>query len=261
MSSKKHPLTLISWNVNGLRAILKKDDFSAFLGTEQPDLLCLQETKAHPDQIDDMAWAEGYHCYWNSAVKKGYSSTAILTKVKPLSVVNGLDIEEHDQEGRVITAEFPDFYVVTVYTPNSQNELRRLDYRQRWDRDFLLYLQGLEKKKPVLFNGDLNVAHKEIDLARPKANRRNAGFTDEERAGFDALIEAGFVDTFREFNQEPDQYSWWSYRFGARDKNIGWRLDYWCVSEALKKRLKDAAILQSVMGSDHCPVKLVLKSR
>ena len=202
----------------------------------------------------------GYHQYWNYAKKKGYSGTAVFTKQEPLSVSYGIGIEEHDQEGRVITLEFEEFYFVTVYTPNSQNELARLSYRMQWEDDFLDYLKQLETKKPVIFCGDLNVAHKEIDLKNPKTNRKNAGFTDEERAKFTALLEAGFIDTFRYFY--PDQegiYSWWSYRFSARAKNAGWRIDYFCVSEALKDRLQNAVILTDVTGSDHCPVELDLK--
>ena len=202
----------------------------------------------------------GYHQYWNSAVKKGYSGTAIFTKKEPLSVAYGIGIEEHDQEGRVITLEFDDFYFITVYTPNSQNELARLPYRMKWEEDFLAYLKKLEEKKPVIFCGDLNVAHKEIDLKNPKTNRKNAGFTDEEREKFSVLLENGFIDTFRYFY--PDQegiYSWWSYRFKAREKNAGWRIDYFVVSECLKDRLVDAKIHTEVFGSDHCPVELVIK--
>ena len=222
------------------------------------DIFCLQETKLSEGQIElDLP---GYHQYWNYAGKKGYSGTAIFTRQEPLAVTYGIGLEEHDQEGRVITAEYPGYYVVTCYTPNSQNELARLDYRMTWEDAWLAYLKGLEKKKPVVFCGDLNVAHKEIDLKNPRTNRRNAGFTDEERDKFTRLLEAGFVDTFRYFY--PDQegiYSWWSYRFRAREKNAGWRIDYFCVSEALKDRLKGAAIHTGIMGSDHCPVELVLE--
>ena len=203
---------------------------------------------------------EGYHQYWNSAVKKGYSGTAIFTRQEPISVTKGIGIEEHDQEGRVITLEFEDFYFITVYTPNSQAELARLDYRMHWEDDFLAYLKNLEKKKPVIFCGDLNVAHEEIDLKNPKTNHNNAGFTDEERQKFSALLDAGFIDTFRYFY--PDQeniYSWWSYRARARKKNVGWRIDYFCVSEGLKNRLKDAKILTDVLGSDHCPIELEIQ--
>lgn len=248
---------MISWNVNGLRAVVGKGFLDIFREMDA-DIFCLQETKLSEGQIElDLP---GYHQYWNYARKKGYSGTAIFTRQEPLAVTCGIGVEEHDQEGRVITAEYPDYYVVTCYTPNSQNELARLDYRMTWEDAWLAYLKGLEKKKPVVFCGDLNVAHKEIDLKNPKTNRRNAGFTDEERAKFTRLLEAGFVDTFRYFY--PDQegiYSWWSYRFRAREKNAGWRIDYFCVSEALKDRLKGAAIHTGIMGSDHCPVELVLE--
>ncbi len=248
---------MISWNVNGLRAVVGKGFLDIFREMDA-DIFCLQETKLSEGQIElDLP---GYHQYWNYARKKGYSGTAIFTRQEPLAVTYGIGLEEHDQEGRVITAEYPDYYVVTCYTPNSQNELARLDYRMTWEDAWLAYLKGLEKKKPVVFCGDLNVAHKEIDLKNPKTNRRNAGFTDEERAKFTRLLEAGFVDTFRYFY--PDQegiYSWWSYRFRAREKNAGWRIDYFCVSEALKDRLKGAAIHTGIMGSDHCPVELVLE--
>ena len=248
---------MISWNVNGLRAVVGKGFLDIFREIDA-DIFCLQETKLSEGQIElDLP---GYHQYWNYARKKGYSGTAIFTRQEPLAVTYGIGLEEHDQEGRVITAEYPGYYVVTCYTPNSQNELARLDYRMTWEDAWLAYLKGLEKKKPVVFCGDLNVAHKEIDLKNPKTNRRNAGFTDEERAKFTRLLEAGFVDTFRYFY--PDQegiYSWWSYRFRAREKNAGWRIDYFCVSEALKDRLKGAAIHTGIMGSDHCPVELVLE--
>jgi exodeoxyribonuclease-3 len=251
-------MKLISWNVNGVRAALGKG-LAEFFAAEAPDILCLQETKAQQEQVD-MDWLDSsYHQFWNSAEKKGYSGTAIFSKKKPIGVSYGFGDEKHDGEGRVITLEFRSYYVVTVYTPNSQNELRRLDYRMEWDKAFLEHVKKLEEHKPVIFCGDLNVAHKEIDLARPKPNRKNAGFTDEERAGFDSFIEAGFVDTFREFDDSPEKYSWWSYRAGARGKNVGWRIDYWCVSEALRKKLKGASILSDVMGSDHCPVVLELK--
>lgn len=249
-------LKLISWNVNGIRAALKKglDDF---LKSENPDIICFQETKAEQSQVD---WEpEGMYQYWNSAEKKGYSGTAIFTKIKPISVRNGIGVPEHDKEGRVIALEFSRVWLVTVYTPNSQNELKRLDYRcNSWDKDFLAYVKSLEESKPVIFCGDLNVAHKPIDLANPGPNKRNAGFTDEERAGFDNIVESGFLDSFRLFNQEPGQYSWWSYRAGARARNVGWRIDYFCVSDSLKSDIKHAGILQDVMGSDHCPVTLEL---
>lgn len=250
-------MKLISWNVNGLRACVTKG-FLDFFKEADADIFCLQETKLQPGQIElDLP---GYHQFWNSAEKKGYSGTAIFTKQEPLSVSYGIGIEEHDHEGRVITLEFPEYYVVTVYTPNSQRELTRLDYRMRWEDDFLSYLKGLEENKPVIFCGDLNVAHKEIDLKNPKTNRNNAGFTDQERAKMTALLERGFVDTFRYFY--PDQtgiYSWWSYQFQARAKNVGWRIDYFIVSEALKDRLEDAKIYTDILGSDHCPVGLLLR--
>ena len=249
-------MKLISWNVNGLRACVQKG-FLDFFHDSDADIFCIQETKLQEGQID--LKMEGYEQYWNYAKKKGYSGTAVFTKKKPLSVTYGLGIEEHDQEGRVITLEFEEFYFVTVYTPNSQNELARLDYRMQWEDDFLSYLKKLEEKKPVVFCGDLNVAHKEIDLKNPKTNRRNAGFTDEEREKFTQLLEHGFIDTFRYFY--PDQegnYSWWSYRFRAREKNAGWRIDYFCVSEVLREKLEDAKIHTEIFGSDHCPVELDL---
>jgi len=243
---------LISWNVNGLRAVLKKN-FIEYLADEQPDILCLQETKCTPDQVEEV-WPKGYSVFWNSAVKKGYSGTAIFTKVPPLKVVPHIGITEHDNEGRVLTAEYQDFYLVNVYVPNSKRELTRLPYRMQWDRDFLTYLKQLEKKKPVIWCGDLNVAHTEIDLANPKANVRNHGFTPEERAGFSACVAAGFVDTFREFERGGGHYSWWSPLSGARARNIGWRIDYFLISQALRPRLQRAFIQPKIMGSDHCPV-------
>lgn len=250
--------TLISWNVNGIRAVLKKD-FAQWFTETQPDVLCLQETKAKPEQVDLPLEFAGYHQYWNSAEKPGYSGTLILTKEKPLSVVNGIGIDQHNTEGRVITAEYEDYYLVTVYTPNAQGELKRLDYRLEWDRDFLTYCKELEKVKPVIFCGDLNVAHTEIDLARPKNNKQKPGFSLEERASFDSIVSAGFIDTFRHFYPNKlDAYSWWSYRAGARGKNVGWRLDYFCASSSLTPRLKDATILSDVLGSDHCPVTLTI---
>ncbi len=246
-------MKLISWNVNGLRAIMGKN-FMEFFNEIDADCFCLQETKLQEGQIEmDLP---GYHQYWNYADKKGYSGTAIFTKKEPLSVRYGIGIDEHDHEGRVITLEFEDFYLITVYVPNSQDELRRLDYRMKWEDDFKAYLKELEKTKPVVFCGDLNVAHKEIDLKNPKTNRRNAGFTDEERGKMSALLDDGFIDTFRYFYPEEVVYSWWSYRFRAREKNTGWRIDYFICSEALKDRLKDAKIYTEVMGSDHCPVEL-----
>ena len=246
-------IKLISWNVNGLRAIMGKN-FMEFFNETDADCFCLQETKLQEGQIEmDLP---GYHQYWCYADKKGYSGTAIFTKKEPLSVRYGIGIDEHDHEGRVITLEFEDFYLITVYVPNSQDELRRLDYRMKWEDDFKAYLKELEKTKPVIFCGDLNVAHKEIDLKNPKTNRRNAGFTDEERGKMSALLDDGFIDTFRYFYPEEVVYSWWSYRFRAREKNTGWRIDYFICSEALKDRLKDAKIHTEVMGSDHCPVEL-----
>tara|TARA_R110002096_G_scaffold85802_20_gene197907 strand:+ start:2346 stop:3104 length:759 start_codon:yes stop_codon:yes gene_type:complete len=249
-------MKLISWNVNGIRAVLKKN-FLEFLDEHQPDVLLLQEVKAERDQVEQDFEGSGWHVSWNHAVKKGYSGVAALSREKPISVSAGIGVEEHDQEGRVLTLEFEDFYVVGVYTPNSQNELRRLPYRMDWNAAFLDHVKGLEKSKPVIFTGDLNVAHQEIDLARPKANRKSAGFSDEERAGFDDILAAGFVDTFRHFHpDEPDHYSWWSYRGGARAKNVGWRLDYFCVSAGLMDRVNSSIILPEVLGSDHCPVQL-----
>ncbi len=250
-------MKFISWNVNGIRACVTKG-FLDFFKEVDADIFCLQETKLQAGQIElDL---EGYHQYWNYAEKKGYSGTAIFTKKEPISVSYGLGIEEHDKEGRVITLEFEDFYFITVYTPNSQTELARLDYRMTWEDDFKKYLKKLEEKKPVIFCGDLNVAHKEIDLKNPKTNRKNAGFTDEERAKFDNLVNDGFVDTFRYFYPDmADIYSWWSYRFKAREKNAGWRIDYFVVSESLKPRLESAKIHTEVLGSDHCPVELVIK--
>ena len=250
-------MKLISWNVNGLRACVQKG-FLDFFREADADIFCIQETKLQEGQIS--LELEGYDQYWNYAVKKGYSGTAVFTKRKPLHVAYGLGIEEHDREGRVITLEYPGFYLVTVYTPNSQNELARLDYRMRWETDFLSYLKGLEQKKPVVFCGDLNVAHQEIDLKNPKTNRKNAGFTDEERQKFTELLQEGFLDTFRYFYPELEGiYSWWSYRFRAREKNAGWRIDYFCASEILKDKLVDAKIHTEVFGSDHCPVELLLE--
>ena len=245
-------MQLVSWNVNGIRACLGKG-FSNFFGEVNADIFCLQETKAREEQVD-MAWMKGYKAYWNSAEKPGYSGTAIFTKKAPLDVQFGIGIEAHDKEGRVITLKFKDYYLVTVYTPNSQNELKRLPYRKRWDRDFLAYLKTLEQELPVIFCGDLNVAHEEIDLARPDANHNSPGFSDDERSGFSKLLNEGFIDTFREFEKRGEHYSWWSYRAGARARNVGWRLDYWCVCDSLRPRIKDSRIMSDVMGSDHCPV-------
>lgn len=247
-------MKLVSWNVNGIRACVQKG-FLDFFKEVDAEIFCIQESKMQEGQLD--LELEGYHQYWNYAEKKGYSGTAIFTKKEPISVAYGIGVEEHDKEGRVITLEFEDFYMITVYTPNSQNELARLPYRMIWEEAFLAYLKKLEETKPVVFCGDLNVAHKEIDLKNPKTNRKNAGFTDEEREKFSVLLEAGFIDTFRYFYPDVENiYSWWSYRFSARAKNAGWRIDYFCVSECLKDRLVDAKILTEVMGSDHCPVVL-----
>ena len=244
----------ISWNINGIRACVKKG-FLDFFKEADADIFCIQETKMQEGQLD--LELDEYEQYWNYAVKKGYSGTAVFTKERPLAVTYGMAIEEHDQEGRVITLEYEDFYFVTVYTPNSQSELARLDYRMTWEDDFLAYLKGLEEKKPVVFCGDLNVAHKEIDLKNPKTNRKNAGFTDEERGKFTDLLAAGFTDTFRYLYPDVEGiYSWWSYRFSARAKNAGWRIDYFCVSDCLKDKIEDAKILTDVMGSDHCPIEL-----
>lgn len=245
-------MKLISWNVNGLRACMGKG-FLDFVASEQPDMLCLQETKMQQGQAD--VPLDGYREYWNSAEKKGYSGVALFTKSEPLSVVLGLGIDEHDHEGRVITAEYEDFYLVTVYTPNSQDELKRLDYRMTWEDAFRDYVCKLDEIKPVIICGDLNVAHQEIDLKNPKTNRKNAGFSDEERAKMTELLNAGFADTFRRFYPDLEgAYSWWSYRFKAREKNAGWRIDYFLVSERFVDRVKQAKILSDVFGSDHCPV-------
>ena len=247
-------MKLISWNVNGIRACLTKGFTESFAGLEA-DIFCLQETKCQKDQVS--LELPGYHQYWNYAHRKGYSGTAVFSKKEPVSVSYGIGIEEHDQEGRVITLEFDTFYLVTVYTPNSQNELQRLSYRMHWEEDFLKYLKTLETKKPVVFCGDLNVAHREIDLKNPKTNHNNAGFTDQERECFQKLLDAGFIDTFRYFYPDMEGiYSWWSYRFSAREKNAGWRIDYFLVSESLKSQLKAAEIHTEIYGSDHCPVEL-----
>jgi exodeoxyribonuclease III len=251
-------MKLISWNVNGIRAVLKKG-FLDFLDFHQPDMILLQEVKASPDQVDHAFEEAGWDIHWNPAVKKGYSGVATFSKVPVLSSRLGIGSPEHDQEGRVVTTEHEQFFVVNVYTPNSQDELRRLPYRLEWNAAFLAYVKELEKSKPVIFAGDLNVAHREIDLARPKQNRKSAGFSDEERAGFDDIVAAGFIDTFRHLHPDAtDQYSWWSYRGGAREKNIGWRIDYFCVSSPLMPRVTSAGILPEVIGSDHCPVVIEL---
>lgn len=250
-------MKLISWNVNGLRACVKKG-FLDYFKSEDADIFCLQETKLQEGQIDlDL---EGYHQYWNYAEKKGYSGTAIFTEKEPLNVYYGINMEHHDKEGRVITLEFEDFFMVTVYTPNSQSELARLEYRMEWEDDFRNYLLELSSKKGVVVCGDLNVAHKEIDLKNPKTNRKNAGFTDEERDKFSTLLSSGFIDTFRYFNPDLEGiYSWWSYRFNARKNNAGWRIDYFLVSNNLEDRIKEASIDTEILGSDHCPVKLIME--
>ena len=247
-------MKLISWNVNGIRACVQKG-FLDFFKEVDADMFCIQESKVQEGQIDlDL---DGYYKYWNYAEKKGYSGTAIFTKLEPMNVSYGIGIEEHDNEGRVITLEFENFYLVTVYTPNSKSELERLDYRMVWEDEFRKYLKNLDKNKPVIVCGDLNVAHKEIDLKNPKNNRRNAGFTDEERNKFTELLDSGFIDTFRNFYPDLEgTYSWWSYRFKAREKNAGWRIDYFCTSERLKDNLVSAKIHAEVLGSDHCPVEL-----
>lgn len=247
-------MKLISWNVNGLRTCVGKG-FLDYFKEQQADIFCLQETKLQEGQIE--LELDGYHQYWNYAEKKGYSGTAIFTKEKPISVHYGIGIDEHDKEGRVITLEFEKFYMITVYTPNSQEKLARLDYRMKWEEDFKNYLLELDKKKPVIVCGDLNVAHKEIDLKNPKTNRKNAGFSDEEREKMTKLLESGFVDSFRYFYpNKTDIYSWWSYRFSARDKNAGWRIDYFLVSDRIKENMKGAEIHTEILGSDHCPVLL-----
>jgi len=252
-------MKLVSWNVNGVRAAYKKGLLD-YMTSEQADVICLQEAKAHPGDAQHIAWPNGYEVFWNPAVKKGYSGTIVFTRVKPRSVSLGIGAKDHDNEGRVITVEYDDFYLLNVYQPNSQRGLLRLEYRtQEWDPAFLAYLKKLKKKKPVIFCGDLNVAHKEIDLANPKSNRRNAGFTDEERDNFTKVIESGFVVTLREFEPGPGQYSWWSQMMNCRARNIGWRVDYFVVAEKLRPALQRAWISPEVMGSDHCPVGLELK--
>ena len=249
-------MKFISWNVNGLRACVGKD-FEQQFKDFNADFFCLQETKMQAGQLD--LSFPGYESYWNYADKKGYSGTAIFTKHKPLSVTYGINIDEHDHEGRVITLEMDDFYLVTVYTPNSQDELRRLEYRMKWEEDFQSYLHKIDEIKPVIVCGDMNVAHQEIDLKNPKTNRRNAGFTDEEREKMTELLNNGFIDTFRTLYPEQVTYSWWSYRFRAREKNTGWRIDYFLISERLRDRLVDAKIHTEIMGSDHCPIEIDLK--
>ena len=253
-------MKLISWNVNGLRAVINKG-FKEFFKEIDADIFCIQETKMQEAQLDEniLEIFEGYNAYWNSAEKKGYSGTAIFTKQKPLNVTYGIGKEEHDKEGRVITLEFEKFYIVNIYTPNSKRELERLDYRQLWEDEIRAYLLKLKENKPVVMCGDLNVAHTEIDLKNPKTNRKNAGFTDEERAKMTELLNAGFVDTFRyKYPEVEGKYSWWSYMFHAREKNAGWRIDYFIVSENLKDKIEYAKILYDIYGSDHCPVELDL---
>lgn len=246
-------MKLISWNVNGIRAVSKKG-FWDYFDEENADIFCIQETKMQEGQMD--LAKEGYHVFLNSAVKKGYSGTAIWTKENPLNITYGIDMEEHDQEGRVITLEFRKFFLVNVYTPNSQRELARLDYRVNWEKDFRNYLVSLDKKKPVIICGDLNVAHQEIDLKNPNTNRKNAGFTDEERNEMTKLLNSGFIDTFRYLYPEKIEYTWWSYITRARDRNIGWRIDYFIISDRLKDKLKDARTRNDIFGSDHCPVEI-----
>ena len=250
-------MKFISWNVNGIRAVIKKG-FYDFMNEYKPDIICIQETKAHKEQVE-LSLPNYPYQFWNSAVKKGYSSTAIFSKIEPLNVKYDIGIEEHDQEGRVITLEFDNYYLVTVYTPNSKRELLRLEYRQVWDKEFLKFIKNLEQHKPVIFCGDLNVAHKEIDLKNPKTNRFNPGFTDEERSGFSNIVNSDFIDTFREFNKDGGHYTWWSYMFQARAKDIGWRIDYFCISKILKENLKDSYILKDVLGSDHAPIVMEFK--
>ena len=247
-------MRLVSWNVNGIRACVNKG-FSESFASLDADIFAIQESKMQKDQL--ILETPGYHQYWNYAKKKGYSGTAVFTKKEPLSVVNGMGIEEHDQEGRLITLDMGDYYFVCVYVPNSQNELKRLDYRMQWENDFRAYLYKMSKEKPVIMCGDLNVAHKEIDLKNPSANHKNAGFTDEERGKFTELLDAGFVDSFRyKYPDLTDTYSWWSYRFNARERNAGWRIDYFVVSDSIKDKIVDAKIHSDIYGSDHCPVEL-----
>ena len=249
-------MKLISWNVNGLRAIVQKG-FADIFNELDADVFCLQETKLSENQLD--LQFDGYRSWWNYADKKGYSGTAVYSRPEPISVTRGMDIDEHDHEGRVITVEYPDYYLVNVYTPNSQNELARLEYRMKWENDFLEYVTGLDRVKPVVICGDLNVAHEEIDLKNPKTNRKNPGFTDDERSAMTRLLNAGFIDTYRHLHPDTVAYSWWSYRFSARAKNIGWRIDYFLISQRLADRLIDAEILDQLTGSDHCPVAITLR--
>ncbi len=257
-TAKVTSMKLISWNVNGIRAAMDKG-FRSFVESERPDVLCLQETKAEPAQVNlDWADALGYHRIWNCANKRGYSGTSIWTRIAPKKFTLGMGSELHDHEGRVITASFDEFHLVNVYTPNSQRDLVRLAYRQQWDAEFLTYVRKLNRRKPVIFCGDVNCAHQEIDLANPKANRNNAGFTTEERAGLDAVARSDFVDVFREFDPSPGKYSWWTYRSDARARNIGWRLDYFWVAKKFVQRVSAARIRNDVFGSDHCPVEITL---
>ncbi|MFK8114680.1 MAG: exodeoxyribonuclease III [Rubripirellula sp.] len=251
-------MRLVSWNVNGIRASMDKG-FKDFVQSSLPDVLCLQETKATPEQVN-LDWADelGYHRVWNCAEKKGYSGTSIWTLNQTPKHKLGMQVADHDKEGRIITADLDDFQIVTVYTPNSQRGLKRLDYRQEWDRDFLKFLKKLDRRKPVIFCGDLNCAHTEIDLANPKSNKKNAGFTEQEREGLSRIFDDGFVDSFRELNPDPGHYSWWTYRSDARARNIGWRLDYFCVSQKIWSTVSEAKILSDIFGSDHCPVELTL---
>lgn len=251
-------MQLISWNVNGIRASMDKG-FKDFIESETPDFVCLQETKAEPQQVD-LTWAEalGYSFSWNCAQKRGYSGTSIWSKAKPKKTILGIGAEQHDQEGRVVTATFDDFHLVNVYTPNAQRGLKRLDYRLEWDAAFLAYVRKLNRRKPVIFCGDLNCAHKEIDLKNPKANKKNAGFSEQEREGVDNILAGGFVDSFRHFEDGPENYSWWTYRNNARERNIGWRLDYFMVAEKFIDNVSAAAIRTDVFGSDHCPVEITI---
>ncbi|MPW25147.1 exodeoxyribonuclease III [Alkalibaculum sp. M08DMB] len=252
-------MKLVSWNVNGIRAALKKD-FMGFFDQVGADIFCLQETKLQEGQLD--LKLDGYHQYWNYAQKKGYSGTAVFTKIEPLSVKYGIGVEEHDKEGRVITLEYEDFFLLTIYTPNSQRGLARLDYRMEWEDSLFTYFKELENIKPIIFCGDLNVAHKEIDIKNPASNKRSAGFTDEERSKFDNIVQSGFIDTFRYFYPEKEEaYTWWSYITKARERNVGWRIDYFCTSKSLENRLSDANIYAEILGSDHCPVGLILSDK
>lgn len=251
-------MRIISWNVNGIRAVAKKG-LAASIEAMNPDIICFQETKAQDDQVEEVVKDYGFHFTSNSAIKKGYSGVAILSKEAPISIAKGIGIEEHDQEGRVLTAEFRDFYLVNVYVPNSQNGLKRIDYRQKWDKDFFKYFKSLEAKKPVLVCGDMNVAHQAIDLKNDKANYdKNPGYTQKEIDGIQRMIDGGFVDSFRHFYPEEEKYSWWSYRMNARERNVGWRIDYFLISDSFMPRVQDAFILNEVFGSDHCPVGVEL---